>query len=128
MIHIMATYDQGPNKHFLFKLTEPVDELEGELGEFQSDKAVRLGLKGNIFRVLGYTWAGGTIDSNGIHRLWYRNVERDRFKDGPLYYSLVVQPHPTKEGEWAIVSCHRRVPQLETDDGVLALPVKVGEV
>lgn len=71
-----------------FKLTAPQDELDGEMGEFLSDRVVKLGLKGDVFKAMGYTYRGGRIDARGEHMFWYRNVERDRFASGALYYEL----------------------------------------
>lgn len=93
MIHLMTTrVENETDTVMLFKLTEPTDELEGEMGEFVPDRVVKLGLKGDVFNLLGYKYRGGALSAEGEHRFWYRSVERDRFQDGPLYYELVFGP------------------------------------
>lgn len=88
-IRIM-TKSIGPvEKRILFKLTAPTNEVDGELGEFISDPVVRLGLGGDVFKALGYSWRGGHVDINGEHRFWYKPVERNRFDNGPIYIELV---------------------------------------
>lgn len=112
----------GGNTLMTFKLTEPKDQLDKdttELGEFLSERLVKLGLGGNVFRALGYRWGGGRTSSDGYHEFWYKNVERDRFKNGPLYIRIMFGPDKN------ILKIDRVYAVLEATQAVAIKPVKV---